>query len=101
MEARYSKDLTLCQAKVEEFQISETKYELNIVFRWKSQQKSHYESENLEDIQFDMKNMNTINLKIYSCFPCLKIVIVVIAEEAAKSEINNNIKLKDKSIFLY
>ena len=26
-EARYSKDLTLCQAKVEEFQISETKYE--------------------------------------------------------------------------
>ena len=60
MEARYSKDLTLCQAKVEEFQISETKYELNIVFRWKSQQKSHYESENLEDIQFDMKNMNTI-----------------------------------------
>ena len=33
---------------------------LNIVFRWKSQQKSHYESENLEDIQFDMKNMNAI-----------------------------------------
>ena len=26
-EARYSKDLTLCQAKVEEFKISETKYE--------------------------------------------------------------------------
>jgi hypothetical protein len=26
-EARYCKDLTLCQAKVEEFQISETKYE--------------------------------------------------------------------------
>jgi hypothetical protein len=26
-EARYSKDLTLCQAKVKEFQISETKYE--------------------------------------------------------------------------
>ena len=26
-EARYSQDLTLCQAKVEEFQISETKYE--------------------------------------------------------------------------
>jgi hypothetical protein len=25
--ARYCKDLTLCQAKVEEFQISETKYE--------------------------------------------------------------------------
>ena len=27
VEARYSEDLTLCQAKVEEFQISETKYE--------------------------------------------------------------------------
>jgi hypothetical protein len=26
-EARYCKDLTLCRAKVEEFQISETKYE--------------------------------------------------------------------------
>jgi hypothetical protein len=26
-EARYSKDLTLCRAKVEEFQISETDYE--------------------------------------------------------------------------
>ena len=26
-EARYSQDLTLCQAKVEEFHISETKYE--------------------------------------------------------------------------
>jgi hypothetical protein len=26
-EARYSKDLTLCRAKVNEFQISETKYE--------------------------------------------------------------------------
>jgi hypothetical protein len=26
-EARYCNDLTLCQAKVEEFQISETKYE--------------------------------------------------------------------------
>jgi hypothetical protein len=26
-EARHSKDLTLCRAKVEEFQISETKYE--------------------------------------------------------------------------
>jgi hypothetical protein len=26
-EARYSKDLTLCRAKVEEFKISETKYE--------------------------------------------------------------------------
>jgi hypothetical protein len=26
-EARYCKDLTVCQAKVEEFQISETKYE--------------------------------------------------------------------------
>jgi hypothetical protein len=37
-----------------------SKDKLNIVFRWKSQQKSHYESENLEDIQFDMKNMNTI-----------------------------------------
>jgi hypothetical protein len=27
-EARYSKDLTLCRAKVEEFKISETKYSL-------------------------------------------------------------------------
>jgi hypothetical protein len=26
-EARYSKDLTLCRAKVNEFQISETKFE--------------------------------------------------------------------------
>jgi hypothetical protein len=27
VDARYSQDLTLCQAKVEEFHISETKYE--------------------------------------------------------------------------
>jgi hypothetical protein len=37
-EARYSKDLTLCRAKVNEFKISETKYEsfavVNIVLPW-------------------------------------------------------------------
>jgi hypothetical protein len=49
---------------------------------------------------FRVKRLNHVNLKIYSCLPCLKIVIVVIVEEEAKSEINNN-KLKDESIFLY
>jgi hypothetical protein len=36
-EARYSKDLTLCQAKVNEFKISEVKYEIMDFFTFITQ----------------------------------------------------------------